>query len=145
MKFFKSTAFYTLFFSVLLLGLGSFLQACGKDKDKPQPPQEAPLVVSLDPAPSNSTTPVQTLTASYSFKVKVDSQMPTQGVTISVVYKQDSDNQVVFTQNYTTSASYQVVNVTNIPYNEVGTVTAVVTSKTKSDNTVTKTFKLVRK
>ncbi len=111
-------------------------------KDKPEPPQEAALVVTLDPVP---VTLVQTLGTTYNFKVLVESQMPSQGVTVSVVYRQDSDNTVVFSQNYDMTASPLNVSVTNIPFNEVGTVTVVVTSKTKTDNTVIKTFKLVRK
>jgi len=125
---------------VLLLVLVSSCDSC--KKDKPEAPGEANLIVSLHPAPSGRVT---TLGATYDFQVKVDSPMPAQGVTVSVVYKKDSDATVVFSREYTTTTSPLNVQITSIPFNEVGTVTVVVTSKTRSHNTVTKTFQLVRK
>ncbi|ANE52981.1 hypothetical protein [Flavisolibacter tropicus] len=104
---------------------------------------EQDLVVALDPDAGSAI--ARTLGTTYDFKVLVKSSMPPQGVTISVVYRQDIDNAVVFSQNYTTKTSPQQVTITNIPFNEVGTVTIIVTSKGEPDNTVTKTFKLVRK
>ena len=125
---------------VLLSMLIASCDSC--KKDRPEPPPEANLVISLDPNPSGRVT---ALGATYDFAVKVDSQMPSQGVSVNVVYKKDSDNSVVFSREYATTTSPLSVQVTSIPYNEVGTVTVVVTSKTKSDNTQTKTFQLVRK
>jgi hypothetical protein len=104
---------------------------------------EQNLVVALDP--DAGSTIARTLGTTYDFKVLVKSTMPPQGVTVSVVYRQDIDNAVVFSQNYTTTTSPLNVTITNIPFNEVGTVTVIVTSKSKTDNTVSKTFKLVRK
>jgi hypothetical protein len=138
MKLLIKPIWYVLLSVVVLGSLG--LVAC--DPEKPEPPSEASLVISLDPNPSGRVT---SLGATYDFAVKVDSQMPTQGVSVNVVYKKDSDNSVVFSREYATTTSPLSVQVTNIPYNEVGTVTVVVTSKTKSDNTQTKTFQLVRK
>jgi hypothetical protein len=134
MKLFIKTLFVSLF--SLLLG------SCYVDNGDEGMVGEQNLVVALDPTPG---TLVQTLGTTYNFKVLVQSQMPAQGVTVSVVYRQDSDDTIVFSQNYTTTTSPLDVAITNIPFNEVGTVTIVVTSKTKTDNTVTKTFKLVRK
>jgi len=133
---------YTLIAAFMLV-MGTYLQAC--KKDKPKPPQEANLAVSLDPAPGSVTTPVVAIGATYTFNVKVDSRMPANGVTVNVVYRQDSDNQVVFSQEYTTATSPLPVSITGIPFNELGTVTVVVTSKSNATNTQTKTFKLVRK
>jgi hypothetical protein len=126
-----------LFLSLLLIN-------CGKDSsiETGGSPEQA-LQVSLDPTPTSSL--VRIFSTSYDFKVSIESRMPAQGVDISVVYRQDSDNTVVFSQNYATMTSPQNVTITNIPFNEVGTVTVVVTSKTRSTNTATKTFKLVRK
>lgn len=122
------------------------LTSCKSCKEKPEPAAEANLVVSLDPAPSSPTTNVVTLGTTYDFKVKIDSQMPAQGVDITVTYKKDSDNSLVSADPHPNVTTTQVqVHLANIPFNEVGTVTVVVTSKTKPDNTVTKTFKLVRK
>ena len=106
-------------------------------------PVEQNLVVALEPEPESAL--VKTFSTTYNFNVLIQSLMPRQGVTISVEYRQDSDNSVVFSRNYATTTSPQPVTITNIPFNEVGTVTVTVTSVTKSDNTVTKTFKLVRK
>jgi len=143
MKLFIRTLYYTLL-TAFVLGLGTYLQACKKDKPKPQPGEQV-LRVSLEPEPSSSTTPVVSAAANYSFRVKVESQMPSQGVTVDVVYRQDSGGEVLFSETYTTTTSPQNVTITNLPFNEVGTVTVVVTSKTQSSNTQTKTFKLVKK
>ena len=106
-------------------------------------PVEQNLVVALEPEPESAL--VRTFSTSYDFNVLIQSLMPRQGVTISVEYRQDSDNSVVFRRNHATATSPQPVAITEIPFNEVGTVAVTVTSVTKSDNTVTKTFKLVRK
>lgn len=104
---------------------------------------EQNLVVALDP--DAGSTIARTFSTTYEFNLQVLSKMPPQGVTVSVVYRQDSDNTVVFSQNYTTNTSPLNVQITNIPFNEVGTVTVIVTSISNLTNTVTKTFKLVRK
>ena len=104
---------------------------------------EQNLIVALDPDAGSAM--ARTLGTTYDFNVLVKSVMPTKGVTISVVYRQDIDNAVVFSQSYTTTNSPQHVTITDVPFNEVGTVTVIVTSKGEADNTVTKTFKLVRK
>ena len=128
----------SLFVSMFALLLGS----CYVDNGDEGIVGEQDLVVALDPTPG---TLVQNMGSTYNFKVLVQSQMPPQGVTVSVIYRQDSDDVIVFSQNYTTTTSPLDVSITNMPFNEVGTVTVVVTSKTKADNTVTKTFKLVHK
>lgn len=134
-----------LFINTLLVGLFAvLLGSCYADLGD-DGAGEQNLVVALDPAPGSSTTPVITLGATYDFNVLVQSQLPRQGVTISVVYRQDSDNAVVFSQEYTTSASPQPVSITGIPYDETGTVTVTVTSNSNPSNTVTLTYKLVRK
>lgn len=128
----------TLFVSLFAVLLSGCYGDLGDDM-----PVEQNLVVALEPEPESAL--VRIFSTSYNFNVLIQSLMPRQGVTISVEYRQDSDNSVVFSRNYVTSTSPQPVTITNIPFNEVGTVTVTVTSVTKSDNTVTKTFKLVRK
>lgn len=127
----------TLFVSLFAVWLSSCYGGLGEGIG------EQNLVVALDP--DAGSTLVKTFGTTYDFKVLVKSTMPPQGVTVSVVYRQDIDNAVVFSQNYTTTTSPLNVTITNIPFNEVGTVTVIVTSKSKTDNTVSKTFKLVRK
>jgi hypothetical protein len=128
----------TLFVSLFAVWLTSCYSDLGDDGVG-----EQNLVVALDPDTGN--TLVKTFSTAYDFKVLVKSQMPRQGVTVSVVYSQDSDNSVVFSQTYNIEASPLNVQVTDIPFNEVGTVTVTVTSKSSPSNTVTQTFKLVRK
>jgi hypothetical protein len=127
----------------VLVFLSLLLINCGKDGSIDTGNYDQALQVSLDPDPSSSL--VRIFSTSYDFKVGVQSRMPVQGVTVSVVYRQDSDNAVVFSQSYSTSETPLAIRVTDLPFNEVGTVTVVVTSKASSTNTVTKTFKLVRK
>lgn len=136
MKLFIKTLFVSLFAVLLSSCYGDLGDDITWEED---------LVVALNPNPGSPTTPVITLGASYDFNVLVQSQMPPQGVTVNVAYRQDSDNTLVFGQEYSTTTSPLPVTITNIPFDEVGTVTITVTSKTKADNTVTKTFKLVRK
>jgi hypothetical protein len=130
---------YTLLAGVLLL-----TTALGSCKgDKPDAPQEENLRVSLDPVPIN---PVRALGASYDFSVKVDSKMPKDGVSVQVDLRKDSDNSSLFSRNYpSVTTSPLSVSVQGIPFNQMGTVSVVVTSKTKATNTSTQTFKLVRK
>lgn len=125
---------------VLLLVLVSSCDSC--KKDKPEPPQEANLVVRLNPEPVSGLN--QAMGAAHTFKVAVQSVMPAQGVTIKVDYVKDSGGSV-FSHTQTSPASETPVTITGIPFNQVGTVTVVVTSVSKPANTVTKTFKLVRK
>src|SRR5687768_16559350 len=125
---------------VLLLVLVSSCDSC--KKDKPEPPQEANLVVRLNPEPLSGLN--QTMGSTYAFNVVVQSAMPAQGVTIKVDYVKDSGGSV-FSHTQASKAVETPVTITGIPFNQVGTVTVVVTSVSKPANTVTKTFKLVRK
>jgi len=128
----------TLFVSVLAVWLTGCYGDLGDDV-----PWEQDLEVALEPDGGSAL--VRTFSTTYGFNVVILSHMPRQGVTIDVAYRLDSDNSLVFDQTYTATASPQPVTITNIPFNEVGTVTVTVTSLTRADNTVTKTFKLVRK
>ena len=125
---------------VLLLVLVSSCDSC--KKDKPEPPQEANLVVKLNPEPTTGIN--QAMGTSHTFKVMVQSAMPPQGVTVKVDYVKDSGGSL-FSHTQTSSALEIPVTITSIPFNQVGTVTVVVTSVSKPSNTVTKTFKLARK
>ncbi len=125
---------------VLLLVLVSSCDSC--KKDKPEPPQEANLVVGLNPEPVSGIN--MAMGTSHTFKVVVQSTMPPQGVTIKVDYVKDSGGSV-FTHTQPSTTLETPVTITSIPFNQVGTVTVVVTSVSKPTNTVTKTFKLVRK
>ena len=71
--------------------------------------------------------------------------MPEQGIDVTVDYKKDLDNSVVFSQSLTTTTSATDITINNLVFNEQGTVTLNVKSKTKATNTAQKTFKLIRK
>lgn len=104
---------------------------------------EQTLNVLIDPLPVGAFQ--RTFGTAYDFNVLLKSIMPARGVDVTVVYRQDIDNQVIFNQQYYITKFPMDVTVTNIPFNEVGTVTVTLTSKADPSNTVTKTFKLVRK
>jgi hypothetical protein len=113
----------------------------------PPPPAEQNLAVSITPDPGSPTTPVKATGASYPFNVVVTSTMPTLGVEVKVHFRRDSDGTLIANNDYTFNSLNSTIPVTisNMPLNEVGTVTIQVTSKSKATNTITKTFKLVRK
>jgi hypothetical protein len=125
---------------ILFMTLG--LNSCYTDEGLPTDMEEN-LVINLDPDPGS--TPVRTMGATYDFRVAIASRIPARGVDITVVYTQDSDNAVVFTQQYFTNTTPVPVTINNIPFDEMGTVTVTAVSRGSNTNTVSKTFKLVRK
>jgi len=130
--------------SALLFFMAFALVNCGKNGEDTPTPAESNLVISLDPDPGSSTTPVKATGATYSFNVVIKSAVPPQGVTVKVDYVKDSGGSV-FSETKTSTNATTSFTITNIPFNEVGTVTVVVTSISKPSNTATQTFKLVRK
>src|SRR5215213_1238764 len=111
----------TLFVSLFAV----FLNSCTTDNGTEDWEQD--LIVALNPD-AGVTTPVRTLGTTYDFNVLVKSHMPQKGVTVTVVYRLDSDNTIAFTQTYTTTTTPLAVTVANIPFNETGTVAVTVTS-----------------
>lgn len=134
----KQTLKLFVFFFFILATLIS----CSKGgSDKPEV-QEAALAVKLDPEPTGGLN--QSMGTEYKFNVVIQSEMPAQGVAIKVDYVKDSGGSV-FSQILTTSNATSPITITQIPFNEVGTVTVSVASVSKPTNNVVKTFKLVRK
>ncbi len=123
----------------LLLAIPILFSYCSKNGGS----EEENLRVALDPNPGSSV--VKALGSSYSFKVIIQSKMPSGGVDVNVAYRKDSDNSVLFSQTVQSSTTPVNLTVNNIPFNEVGTVTAEVKSRSKSSNTATVSFKLTRK
>lgn len=129
-----------LFFAFMALFLGS----CYPDNGGLEIPGEENLVVTLNPDPGMAL--VRIPGSTYDFQVNISSKMPPQGVQVAVVYTKDAPpNPVIFSQTYTITNSSLNVTITDVPFNEIGTVTVTVTSKTKPSNTVTKSFKLSKK
>jgi hypothetical protein len=71
--------------------------------------------------------------------------MPAQGVEGTVVFKRESDNTTLSSQNISGNSSPINISISNIELSEVGIVTISVKSKSKPANTAVKTFKLQRK
>ncbi|HEX2536239.1 MAG TPA: hypothetical protein VHK69_21005, partial [Chitinophagaceae bacterium] len=104
---------------------------------------EANLTITL--TPDVGATIAKALGTTYDVRVNITSAMPPQGVEVTVIYKKDSDNSVVFSQTQRSSANQINFTITNIPFNEVGTVTVTAKSVSKPSNTATASFKLTRK
>lgn len=121
--------------------LAVMITGCYKDNEDNV--TEKALTIAVNPDPGS--TIARTLGTTYDFQVAVTSPMPPRGVDVTVEYRLDSDNSIVFSQNYSMTTSPLPVLISNIPFNEVGTVTVTAVSKTKRTNTASQFFKLVRK
>lgn len=115
----------------------------GGDNPPPNPPAEENLVISIDPDPGAAG--AKALGASYAFKLLINSKMPEKGVEGTVVFRKESDNSLLSSQNIQTLTSPLDITVSNIAVSEVGIVTIDIKSKSKPSNTASKTFKLSRK
>ena len=118
---------------------------CSKSggNNPPNPPAEENLAITIDPDPGAAA--AKALSATYDFKILINSQMPAQGVEGTVVFKRESDNTTLSSQNISGNSSPINVTISNIALSEVGIVTISVKSKSKPANTAAKTFKLQRK
>ena len=115
----------------------------GGSDPPPPPPTEVNLSIAIDPDPGS--TIAKALGASYDFKLLINSKMPALGVEITVVFRKESDNSVLSSQNINSTTSPINITISSIALNEVGVVTIDVKSKSKPTNTASKTFKLARK
>ncbi len=115
----------------------------GGNNPPPNPPAEENLVISIDPDPGAAG--AKALGASYVFKLLINSKMPEKGVEGTVVFRKESDNSLLSSQNIQTLTSPLDITVSNIAVNETGIATIDIKSKSKPSNTATKTFKLYRK
>jgi len=115
----------------------------GGDNPPPNPPVEENLLISIDPDPG--TAGAKALGTSYTFKLLISSKMPEKGAEGTVVFRKESDNSLLSSQNIQTLTSPLDITVSNIAVSEAGIVTIDIKSKSKSSNTASKTFKLARK
>lgn len=131
-------------FLALLASL--FFIACSKGgggDDPPPPPGEENLSIGINPDPGSDF--AKALGASYDFKIEIKSKMPAQGVEGTVVFRKESDNSLLSSQNVNSSSTPINITIPNIAFNEVGIVTIELKSKSKPSNTASKAFKLHRK
>ncbi len=142
-------------YKILLVALPFMLIACSKGGDSPTPPPPVVIVPEADIA-FKVEIPVSTeidytkiygaIGGAQAINVNVTSALPADGVTIDVKVTKDVDNTSVFTNNITSkTAASNAITINSLSPGVLSTATVVVTSKTKSTNTATKTFKIAAK
>jgi hypothetical protein len=143
-------------YKILLVALPFMLIACSKGGDSPAPvPPPVVIVPEADIAfkveiPASTeidyTKIYGAIGGSQAINVNITSALPKDGVTIDVKVNKDVDNTSVFTNNITsTTAASNAITISSLSPGVLSTATVVVTSKTKSANTSTKTFKIAAK
>ena len=144
-------------FKILLVALPFMLMACSKGGDSPTPTPPPVVVVPEADIAFKVEIPASTeidykktygaIGGSQAINVNITSTLPTDGVTIDVkVTKDAADNAVIFTNNFTSkTAATNSITINSLSPGVLSTVTVVVTSKNKSTNTATKTFKIAAK
>ena len=144
-------------FKILLVALPFMLMACSKGGDSPTPTPPPVVVVPEADIAFKVEIPASTeidykktygaIGGSQAINVNITSTLPTDGVTIDVkVTKDAADNAVIFTNNFTSkTAATNSITINSLSPGVLSTVTVVVTSKNKSTNTSTKTFKIAGK
>ena len=124
------------------------LMACSKSGDSPAPPPPAPtpeasIVFTIDPDPGTSI--YASLGASQSMAVNISSTIPSAGVTIDVKTTKDSDGSTVSSSSVASTTAKNTVSIDNLSSGVLCTTTITITSKSKSDNNASKSFKIARK
>lgn len=129
--------------SLAILGIVCFTVSCSDKGGGGGGTTEANLAVTLNP-PANSTQPALPQ-ADFPITVTITSAMPPQGVTIEVKAAQDGSSTNFFTESKSNSGATTPFTITGTPVGPVCVATVTVTSKTKSTNTWTGSFRYSRK
>ncbi|TRZ77524.1 MAG: hypothetical protein D4R94_02700 [Chitinophagaceae bacterium] len=143
-------------YKILLVALPFMLIACSKGGDSPAPVTPPVVIVPEADIAFKIEIPASTeidytkiygaIGGSQAINVNITSALPKDGVTIDVKVNKDVDNTSVFTNNITsTTAASNAITISSLSPGVLSTATVVVTSKTKSANTSTKTFKIAAK
>ena len=144
-------------YKILLVALPFMLMACSKGGDSPAPVTPPVVIVPEVDIAFKVEIPVGTDIVDYNkiygaiggaqeINVNVTSTLPKDGVTIDVKVTKDSDNSSVFNKNISsTTAATNAIAINSLSPGVLSTATVVVTSKSKSTNTATKTFKIAAK
>ena len=143
-------------YKILLVALPFMLIACSKGGDSPAPVTPPVVIVPEADIAFKVEIPASTeidytkiygaIGGSQAINVNITSALPKDGVTIDVKVNKDVDNTSVFTNNITsTTAASNAITISSLSPGVLSTATVVVTSKTKSTNTSTKTFKIAAK
>ena len=83
--------------------------------------------------------------ATQEMTVNISSTLPTAGVNLAVIVRKDSDNSTVFSSSISSTSSINNITISGLTAGVLCTASVLVTSKSSSANTLTKTFKLARK
>lgn len=125
--------------------------ACKKPATPSTPPPPPPPVVevednisfSLNPDPG--TTTQQASSGIYSFKVTLNSKMPSTGINIDITTKTDPAGVVLESKNIKSTIAANDITTGTLVSGSLYSVTVAVTSQKTASNTLTKTFKVARK
>lgn len=132
--------------------LVSVAVSCSKKPVAPvTPPTPPPPVVevednisfSLDPDPG--TTTATALSGIYSFKVTLNSKMPSTGISIDITTKADPSGTLLDSKNVKSTVAANEITTGTLASGSLYSVTVAVTSQKTASNTLTKTFKVARK
>ena len=141
-------------FKILLVALPFMLMACSKGGDSPTPTTPVVVAPEADIAfqveiPASTEIDYKkiygAIGGSQDINVKVTSALPANGVTIDVKVTKDADNAIVFNKSFSSPTVSYAININSLSPGVLSTVTVIVTSKTKTTNTATKTFKIAAK
>ena len=140
-------------FKILLVVFPFLFMACSKGGDSPTPPvvvvQESDISFKVEIPVSTEidyTKIYGAIGGNQDINVNITSALPKEGVTIDVKVTKDLDNTALFNKNITsTTAASNAITISSLLPGVLSTATVVVTSKTKSTNTATKTFKIAAK
>ncbi len=131
--------------------LSTFLLSAGCKKETPTPnppptptPTEEQLSVALDPDPGSST--AAATGATYDFKLTV-TKAPSAGVKVDVTTKKNADGSAVSegTKTIDPYTSGSVISIGGLTAGTLYDVSVTVTSKSKSSNNASASFKVARK
>lgn len=142
-------------YKILLVAIPFMFMACSKGGDSPTPTPPPVVVVpetdlafkvEIASTEIDYTKIYGAIGGSQAINVNITSTLPKDGVTIDVKVTKDADNTAVFNNNITsTTAASNAITISSLSPGVLSTATVVVTSKTKSSNTATKTFKIAAK
>ena len=132
---------YKLFFIAFIAAMTTLVIPACKKNNSPSQPEEVQLIISTDvwayttiPGPGTD------------FNLTVESAMPPVGVKIVAVVRGEIDNQVYYAGSLIeTNSKITKVFINNLPKQTICICTITVTSKSKSTNFATTSFRVVFK
>jgi len=146
------------YLKLVLVAVPFILFSCSKGGDSTPTPTPTPTPVVVNEADITFKVEIPASTeidytkiygaigGSQAINVNITSALPKDGVTIDVKVTKDVDNTSVFTNNISsTTAASNAFTISSLSPGVLSTATVVVTSKTKTSNTATKTFKIAAK